>query len=108
MYGPVDGKPFVDWSLVGVDAGRIAANGMPRMYRKSPRGCESLISTVRALSFVMIPLMWPFFVFENVSAPWIWSKKPTPGESTLYRRSIDALKSLAFTGVPFEYFRPLR
>src|SRR5918911_4349162 len=103
MYGPVDGRPFVDWSLAGVDAGRIAPNGIPRMSRKSPRGAESLISIVRFASSVMIPEMPLVFA---LLAPTIWSKKPTPGESTLYRRSIDALKSLALTGCPFEYFRP--
>ncbi len=108
MYGPVAGIPFVDWSLAGVLLGRIAANGIPRMSMKSPRGLESLISTVRALSSTTIPEMPPFFVFEKVSAPTIWSKKPTPGESTLYSRSIDALKSLALTAWPFEYLRPSR
>jgi hypothetical protein len=63
--------------------GRIAANGIPRMLSMSPRGLDSLISTVRFASFTTMPEMPPFFVFEKVSAPTIWSKKPTPGESIL-------------------------
>jgi hypothetical protein len=57
------------------------------------------------LSFVVMPLMSPLFA---LSAPTMPPKKPTPGESTLKSRMIDALKSLAFTGVPFEYLMPLR
>src|SRR3954453_12116336 len=105
MYGPVDGIPFVDWSLAGVFAGRIDENCVARMERMSPSGCASLTSLERVLSFVTMPGMWPFFVVENWSPPWIAEKKPTPGESTLYRRSIEARKSLALTGVPSEYFR---
>ena len=40
--------------------------------------------------------------------PWMFEKNPTPGESTLNNRSIDARKSLAFTSVPSEYFSPSR
>jgi len=71
MYGPVEGMPFVDWSVGGVVFGRIAAKGIPRMYRKSPRGVASLMSTVRALSFAVIPEIPPFYVFENALAPTI-------------------------------------
>ena len=38
----------------------------------------------------------------------MFPKKPTPGESTWKSRSIVALKSLALTGAPFEYFSPFR
>ena len=64
----------------------------------SPSGWSSLSSIVRAASFVTIPAMWPFFVWPNLSAPVIDEKKPTPGESILYARSMLYLKSLAFTG----------
>src|SRR6185437_14199748 len=55
--------------------------------------------------------MCPFFVVAKPLGPLtplITPKKPTPGESTLNRRSIDAAKSLALTEVPSEYFRPSR
>ena len=83
MYGPVDGMPFVDWSLAGVFAGTKAANSVARMLSMSPSGCTSLIAIVPAASFVVIPVMWPFFVLPYWSAPWIAEKKPTPGESIL-------------------------
>ena len=55
-----------------------------------------------------MPVMCPVFVFENCSAPTMPVKKPTPGESTLKRRSIVERKSLALTGLPSEYVTPLR
>ena len=60
------------------------------------------------LSFATIPEMSPFFVFANVSAPTMFVKKPTPGESIWNRRLIAYLKSLAFTAVPSEYWSPER
>jgi len=44
---------------------------------------RELISIVRAASSVTMPLMWPFFVLPNWSAPSMAEKKPTPGESIL-------------------------
>src|ERR671930_1232651 len=108
MYGPVDGAGFGDWSFAGAEAGTRAANSVARMFWKSPCGWVSLIVICPVLSFATMPVMWPFFVFENLSAPTMFEKKPTPGESTLKSRSIVARKSLAFTGVPSEYLRPLR
>src|SRR5438045_9762899 len=40
MYGPVEGIPFVDWSVGGVFAGTNAANSVARMLSMSPSGCE--------------------------------------------------------------------
>ena len=56
----------------------------------------------------MIPEMWPFFVVAKPFAPLtpeMAEKKPTPGESILNARSMLYLKSLALSGLPFEYFR---
>ena len=53
------------------------------MFSKSPCGAISLIVISPVESFVVIPLMPPFFVFANWSAPTMFPKKPTPGESTL-------------------------
>src|SRR5690242_11797624 len=108
MYGPVEGAGCGDWSFAGVDAGTGAANVVARMFWKSPCGCISLIVILPVASFAVIPLMWPFFVFEKESAPTMFPKKPTLGESTLKSRSIVAGKSVALTGVPSEYLRPLR
>src|SRR5205823_14686637 len=82
MYGPVEGAGWVDWSLAGVAAGMSAANVVPRMFWKSPWGWVSLIVIAPVESFVVIPVMCPFFVFENASAPTMFEKNPTPGEST--------------------------
>src|SRR2546423_357456 len=108
MYGPVDGAGCGDWSFAGVDAGSGAANVVARMFWKSPCGWVSLIVIWPDWSFAVMPVMWPFFVFEKESAPTMFPKKPTLGESTLKLRSIVARKSVAFTGVPSEYLRPLR
>src|SRR5207244_858628 len=108
MYGPVDGIGVVDWSFAGVPAGTGAAKIVARMFWKSPCGSLSLIVILPVASSAVIPAMSPFFVFENASAPTMFVKKPTPGESTWNSRLIAYLKSLAFTGVPFEYLRPER
>src|SRR6266568_1988909 len=108
MYGPVDGIGCVDWSFAGVPAGTGAAKIVARMFWKSPCGLFSVIVMSPVASSAVIPEMSPFFVFENWSAPTMFVKKPTPGESTRNRRLIAYLKSLAFTGVPFEYLRPER
>src|SRR6476659_9506419 len=109
MYGPVDGSGFVDVSFAGALSGTGAANVVARMFVKSPCGALSLIVITPVLSFVVMPEMWPEFgFFENASAPTMFPKNPTPGESTLKSRSIVAAKSLALTGVPSEYFRPFR
>ena len=49
-------------SLSGVVDGTIAENGVVRMYSKSDCGFISLISTVPALSFTVIPEMSEHFV----------------------------------------------
>ena len=51
------------------------------MFWKSPCGFASLIVIAPVASFAVIPVMWPFFVFENVSAPTMFEKNPPPGES---------------------------
>src|SRR5207253_6535212 len=103
MYGPVDGIGVVDWSFAGVPAGTGAAKIVARMFWKSPCGLPSLIVTAPVASSAVMPGMSPFFVLENLSAPTMFVKKPTPGESMRKRRLIAYLKSLALTGVPFEY-----
>src|SRR6266540_7412579 len=108
MYGPVDGIGFVDWSFAGVFAGTGAAKIVARMFWKSPCGFASLIVIFPVASSAVMPEMSPFFVSENVSAPTVFVKKPTPGESTRKSRLIAYLKSLALTAVPSEYLRPLR
>jgi hypothetical protein len=108
MYGPVDGIGCVDWSLFGVPGGTGAAKIVATMFWKSPCGELSLIVICRVASLVTIPEMSPFFDFENWSAPTMFVKKPTPGESTRNRRLIAVLKSLALTGRPSEYLRPDR
>src|SRR3954454_3080774 len=108
MYGPVDGAGVVDWSFAGVLAGMSAANVVARMFSKSPCGEFSLTVITPVESLAVMPLIEPDFVLLNWSAPTMFPKKPTPGESTLKSRSIDALKSLALTGVPSEYLIPLR
>ena len=65
----------------------------------------SLISIVRASSSTVMPLMSPFFVFANCSAPTMPVKKPTPGESIRKSRLIVA-EVRRLTGVPSEYFKP--
>src|SRR6266540_7134433 len=99
MYGPVDGIGVVDWSLSGVPAGTGAAKIVARMFWKSPCGFTSLTVIFPVASFAVIPEMSPFFVFENWSAPTMFVKKPTPGESIWNRRLIAYLKSLALTGL---------
>ena len=64
------------------------------MFTKSPCGLTSLIVILPVASSVVIPEMSPFFVFENSSAPTMFVKKPTPGESTRKSRLIAYLKSL--------------
>src|SRR3954470_1829503 len=103
MYGPVAGAGDDDWSFAGVLGGNGAANSVARMFVKSPCGADRLIVIFPVASSVVMPLMSPFFA---LSAPTMLPKNPTPGESTLKSRTIDVLKSLAFTGVPSEYFRP--
>ena len=53
------------------------------MLLKSPWGAVSLIVMAPVASSVVMPVMWPVFVFENLSAPTMFVKKPTPGESSL-------------------------
>jgi hypothetical protein len=69
-----------------------------------------LIVTVPAESSVTIPEMAEHFVGfpSQASEPAMFEKKPIPGELSLKSRMIVALKSLAFTGWPFEYFSPSR
>ena len=83
MYGPVDGRGFVEESFAGEFGGTSAANSVARMYSKSPWGDFNLIVIVPAVSSALMPLMWPFFVFAIVSVPTMFPKKPTPGESIL-------------------------
>src|SRR6266511_2201636 len=97
MYGPVEGIGVVDWSLAGVPVGTGAAKIVARMFWKSPCALTSLIVISPVASFVTMPVISPFFVFENASAPTMFVKKPTPGESTWKRRLTVYLKSLAFT-----------
>src|SRR5580765_135199 len=108
MYGPDEGTGVVDWSFDGDDAGTGAAKIVARMFEKSPCGAFSLIVILPVASSLVMPLMSPVFVLAYVSAPTMFPKKPTPGESSLKSRSIVASKSLALIGVPSEYFRPLR
>src|SRR5215468_6885104 len=70
----------------------------------------SLISTVPAWSFTMIPEIDLHFVgFASQEAmPTMLEKNPIPGEFNLKSRMIVFLKSLALTDSPFEYFSPLR
>src|SRR5690242_20775110 len=103
MYGPVEGIGCVDWSFDEVPCGSGAANVVARMFWKSPCGLLSLIVILPVESLAVIPVMLPFFVFENWSAPLMFVKKPTPGESAWKSRSIAYLKSLALTGEPSEY-----
>src|SRR6266508_908755 len=108
MYGPVEGIGVVDWSFAGVDGGTGAAKIVARMFWKSPCGFASLMVIFPVASSAVMPAMSPFFVFENWSAPTMFVKNPTPGESIRKSRLIAYLKSLAFTAVPFEYFTPER
>src|SRR5260370_1342453 len=108
MYGPVDGSGLFEVSFAGALAGRGAANSVARMFSKSPCDASNLMVILPLASSAVIPPIEPFFVLENAVAPTMFPKKPTPGESTLNRRSIVALKSLALTAVPSEYLRPLR
>src|SRR3954462_13750119 len=105
MYGPVAGSGEDDESFEGLFAGTSAANVVARMFSKSPCGAFRLIVIFPVASLVWMPLIEPLFALSDPTMP---PKKPTPGESTLKSRTIDAVKSLAFTGVPSEYFRPLR
>ena len=91
-----------------VPAGTGAAKIVARMFEKSPCGFTSLTVMFPVASSVVIPEMSPFFVFENASAPTMFVKKPTPDESAMKSRLIAYAKSLAFTGAPFEYFKPER
>ena len=97
-------------SFCGVEDGTIAANGVVRMYSKSDWGLSSLISTVLALSFTMIPEMAEHFVgfASQAELPEMLEKNPMPGEFNLKSRMIVFLKSLALTVSPFEYFCPFR
>ena len=108
MYGPVDGSGFVEVSFCGALDGTGAAKVVARMFSKSPCGAVSLIVILPVASSVVIPLMSPFFVLPNWSAPTMLPKKPTPGESTMKSRLMAFLKSLALTAVPSEYLRPER
>src|SRR5262245_21909872 len=108
MYGPVDGIGCVDWSLNDVPCGTGAAKGVARMFGKWPCVLTGLVVILAVASLVVIPVMLPFFVFENWSAPLMFVKKPTPGESAWKSRWIAYLKSLALTAEPFEYLRPGR
>src|SRR6266508_3489796 len=83
MYGPVAGSGFVDASFAGEAAGRRAANSVAMMYWKSPCGCFSLIVITPVASSAVIPPISPFFEAANSSAPTMFEKKPTPGESIL-------------------------
>ena len=81
------------------------------MYSKSPWGCLSLIVMAPVLSLDVMPVMWPLYFgpdAANASAPLMFEKRPTLGDWSLKSRSTVAPKSLAFTGVPSEYLRPLR
>src|SRR3954454_20891234 len=97
-----------DWAFVEVPLGNGAANVVARMFWKSPCGFVSLIVILPVASSAVMPEISPFFVFENWSAPTMFVKKPTPGESARKSRLIAYAKSLALTGAPFEYFKPLR
>src|SRR2546423_6103912 len=108
MYGPVEGNGLFDVSFAGAFAGSGAANSVARMFWKSPCGDIRWIVILPVALFVSMPVMWPVLVLPKASAPSMLLKKPTPGESTLKSRSMVARKSLAFTGVPSEYLRPLR
>src|SRR3954452_3534973 len=108
MYGPVAGIGVVDGSFAGVSCGTGAAKTVARMLTKSPCGFTSLIVILPVASSALIPEISPFFDFEKASAPTMFVKNPTPDESSRNRRLTVYGKSLAFTGVPFEYFSPLR
>ena len=97
-------------SFWGVFDGTSDVNGIERMYKKSDCGSFKLIVTVPALSSVTMPLMDLHFVGlpSQASAPAMFEKKPMPGEFSRKSRMIVFLKSLALTGWPSEYLRPLR
>src|SRR6476646_3016073 len=81
------------------------------MYSKSPWGCRRWIVIAPVLSLDVMPEMWPLYFgpeAANASAPLTFEKRPILGDWSLKSRSIVAPKSLAFTGVPSEYFSPLR
>src|SRR3954447_7698870 len=102
MYGPVAGGGFVERSCAGVPVGTSDAQGVARMFEKSPCGAFSVTSMVPAASSVLMPEISPFLVLENSSAPTMPVKKPTPGEFIRNRRLIEYAKSLALTGLPSE------
>jgi len=97
-------------SFWGVFPGTGDVNGIDMMYRKSDCADFRLIVIVPAESSVTIPEMSEHFVGfpSHLSAPTMFEKKPMPGELSRKSRMIVALKSLAVTGWPFEYFIPLR
>jgi hypothetical protein len=81
------------------------------MYSKSPWGCLSLMVIAPVRSLDVMPEMWPLYLgpdAANASAPLMFEKRPMLGDWSLKSRSMVAPKSLALTGFPSEYFRPLR
>src|SRR5262249_42218648 len=97
-------------SFGGVFDGTRAAKNVVRMYSKSDWGLASLISTVPAPSFTMIPEMSEHFggFASQAAVPWMFEKNPIPGDESLKSRMMVFLKSLALTVWPAGYFSPLR
>ncbi len=111
LNGPTPGGGFFVSFWNGVSPGTKPPNCIARMNGNWPLGCLILIVILRVASSAVMPEMSSLALpsFWYLSAPTMLPvKKLEPPDSRLITRWIVCSKSLAFTGVPSEYFRPSR